>query len=301
MRCPPQDVEKLGVDLIIAGCATFVGSIALLAAARRFGIIKTHVFPRDPSVMWSANGFILFMFAIVMVLILRKASVMVREGYEEAGCATMAIEADTIDNIVVIMWALAVVGGATGVGSCVKAEGRARSEGSVWQQRSSSGDSGMEMVASNKDSATHEPVDAPPASCMLTQFIYYFVIMNVLFLAIICAVGGGIMMQIAKKTDTYDMLHDELYDKWVLHDRSTPVLVGEFGTSTHDSDWWRQMMRFLDEYDLGYAYWPWNGERWYESDQSFGGESYGIVSDDWVTIKDPVQLADLNILANKEL
>jgi hypothetical protein len=117
------------------------------------------------------------------------------------------------------------------------------------------------------------------------------------------------------------------YSKWALHDTSAPVLLGEFGTSNSDNDWWREMMRFIEEHDLTYAYWPWNGERWYanaEEDNggSFGGEGYGLVrsdllivshlspttnsrllqvANDWVTIKDEVQMSDLAELAAREL
>ena len=93
------------------------------------------------------------------------------------------------------------------------------------------------------------------------------------------------------------MLHDELKSKWGGLEGSAPVLVGEFGSGTDgmgaNNDWWHQMMRFLDEYDLDYAYWPWNGEKWNEEAYEYQNEGYGLVTVEWDGIRYPEKLADL--------
>jgi len=96
------------------------------------------------------------------------------------------------------------------------------------------------------------------------------------------------------------MLHDELYFKWGKLAGSAPVLVGEFGSGGDgmgaSDDWWHQMMRFLKEYDLDYAYWPWNGEKWNNGTYEYQNEGYGLVTTEWDEIRHPGKLADLMAL-----
>jgi hypothetical protein len=306
-----EDVETLGVRLIILGAVMISVTAVSVFLLRRYKIINIHIFPRSMLVMWSANGALLVTYCTVGLIICEKASVMVREGYTQAGCATMALEADILDEVGFAMLVLAVIGAIAATGSCKLAEQQAQKNIKMVGDR----EKGIEMTNLDAESSMdlnqeQEEEDAHSAWCLCCQFAHYFVFMNIIFLCVLCVAAGGKSIQMAKKTATYDMLHDELYDKWMIKDRDTPVLLGEFGTSTHvNNEWWTHMMRFIDEYDLPYAYWPWNGERWYEEDNgdnevqvgSFNVEGYGLVRDDWVTVKDEVQLSDLIRLADKEL
>ena len=99
------------------------------------------------------------------------------------------------------------------------------------------------------------------------------------------------------------MLHDELHDKWQLSSNTAPLIVGEFGTSPGgairrpgEDVWWYDMERFLTEYDLDFAYWSWNGQRWSETEQDFGDEGFGLLLQDGVSIRSVETLETLQRL-----
>ena len=131
-----------------------------------------------------------------------------------------------------------------------------------------------------------------------TDFFLFFSVASLFVILLVALVAASTGLYLSAKTQTYDMFHDELYSKWALWDTSAPVLVGEFGSSTDgygvgEKDFWRCMTKFLKQYDLSYAYWPWNGERWYNDTQTFENEGYGLVEVDWVTIRNPKVIEDL--------
>lgn len=68
----------------------------------------------------------------------------------------------------------------------------------------------------------------------------------------------------------------------------TPFWMGEFGTNV-DSEEWRKIIRFLQEFDLDWAYWPIDG---YEFGLK-GDESYGILLDDFSTVRHDWKLKQL--------
>ena len=158
----------------------------------------------------------------------------------------------------------------------------------------------VEMVELRKsdgsDGGTTAVVKNKPTP--VSDFSVFFFLANLLIALVVILVAASSGLNLAMKTETYDIFHDELYSKWALHDTSAPVLVGEFGSSTDgygvgEKDFWRCMTRFLQQYDLSYAYWPWNGERWYNDTLTFENEGYGLVEQDWVTIRHPKVIEDL--------
>lgn len=42
---------------------------------------------------------------------------------------------------------------------------------------------------------------------------------------------------------------------------AAPVWVGEFNADKAEHRWWRYMLRYLREQDVGWAFWAWNGEK----------------------------------------
>ena len=71
--------------------------------------------------------------------------------------------------------------------------------------------------------------------------------------------------------------------------------VGEFGAAARN-DYWVYMMRFIEEYELDWAYWALNGDRWDEGTGTWRDESYGILLQDYATVRNPQMMADLERL-----
>ena len=78
-------------------------------------------------------------------------------------------------------------------------------------------------------------------------------------------------------------------DRWrkgfsyIVEEGIAPILVGEFGgrqtgTDTTEGVWQRTFVEFLREKDLGFIYWCWNPN---------GGDTGGMVADDWLTLVAP--------------
>ena len=77
-----------------------------------------------------------------------------------------------------------------------------------------------------------------------------------------------------------------------------PIFVGEFGERHgHTGDpYWKDIMRFLQEYDLDCAYWAINGDVWNEDEQRWDDEWYGILDQQYAAVRDSAKLADLRLV-----
>ncbi len=67
---------------------------------------------------------------------------------------------------------------------------------------------------------------------------------------------------------------------YIAEENIAPVLVGEFGSKFEDPKdlaWMDAFIPYVVENDLSYAYWSWNPN---------SGDTGGIVSDDWTTVRD---------------
>jgi len=124
--------------------------------------------------------------------------------------------------------------------------------------------------------------------------------LNAVFAFCMLSAGGGVLLNLSLKTSSYYMLHDELANKWGLDgeyggELDAPIFVGEFGEGEDHATtlYWGQMLRFLEEYDLDWAYWPINGDVWNEDDQEWGDEWFGILDRNYSAVRRPAQLADL--------
>jgi len=100
------------------------------------------------------------------------------------------------------------------------------------------------------------------------------------------------------------------------HHYTAPVWMGEFG-ETIRGNYWNNLLRYFSDRDVDWAYWPLNGRAWkdsfrvIENDDIFGlltgkltarfepkppeweNETYGILREDYATIRNPWQLLDL--------
>jgi len=97
----------------------------------------------------------------------------------------------------------------------------------------------------------------------------------------------------------YDVFARELDSRWGFmingqtpEDQVAPIWLGEFGTD-EDSLWWRHLTRYLHERDVDWAYWAINGEKHVGE-----SETYGILSEDFSTVRHPWKLRALQDLMN---
>lgn len=83
----------------------------------------------------------------------------------------------------------------------------------------------------------------------------------------------------------YASFERAMREKWgfLLDGDIAPVWVGEFGAPSHaslgDSNYWRNLMRYLDKVDADFGYWAVNPRK----PAGNAVETYGLVEDDWET------------------
>lgn len=95
---------------------------------------------------------------------------------------------------------------------------------------------------------------------------------------------------------TYEAFRTELDERWgFIRDPSAddydveaaPVWLGEFGTNVDDT-WWSNVLSYLKDRPVGWAYWSINGQK-----TNTDAEVYGIYNEDMKTIRDPWKLQEL--------
>ncbi len=73
---------------------------------------------------------------------------------------------------------------------------------------------------------------------------------------------------------------------WSLDDIPVPVWVGEFGTGTPDDPSFKWLWDYIhDRYNLGFAYWAFNGRKW--MDGAWHSESFGLANDQYTHFRLP--------------
>eukprot|EP00405_Crypthecodinium_cohnii_P036446 CAMPEP_0206546504 /NCGR_PEP_ID=MMETSP0325_2-20121206/12750_1 /ASSEMBLY_ACC=CAM_ASM_000347 /TAXON_ID=2866 /ORGANISM="Crypthecodinium cohnii, Strain Seligo" /LENGTH=556 /DNA_ID=CAMNT_0054045651 /DNA_START=318 /DNA_END=1988 /DNA_ORIENTATION=+ len=100
--------------------------------------------------------------------------------------------------------------------------------------------------------------------------------------------------------ETYEALEEQLDARWGFllskgssAERVAPVWLSEFGTG-ENSLWWKHITRYIAEHDVGFAYWPWNGQKSLGED-----ELYGILEEDFITVRHDWKLKDLQSLIHR--
>lgn len=111
-----------------------------------------------------------------------------------------------------------------------------------------------------------------------------------------CWSGWGSLQPFAYRS--YDSFAATMQANWaylVLEDIA-PVWVGEVGTpnnpSQGDFNYWAHLMRYLKEVDTGWGYWAINPRK----PEGNAPETYGLVEDDWQTVRWDYRLEDLKEL-----
>merc|ERR1719203_1017448 len=109
----------------------------------------------------------------------------------------------------------------------------------------------------------------------------------------------------------YDRLMTQLDQKWgfVLqegHNYTAPVWMGEFGAGQR-GNYWINFIRYLAERDVDWAYWPLNPDKqtagwfddwgqWHTSDMTWYEDTYSILDQDYMTVRDPWRILDLHAI-----
>eukprot|EP00933_Yihiella_yeosuensis_P012706 TRINITY_DN12176_c4_g1_i1.p1 TRINITY_DN12176_c4_g1~~TRINITY_DN12176_c4_g1_i1.p1 ORF type:complete len:737 (+),score=83.88 TRINITY_DN12176_c4_g1_i1:65-2275(+) len=111
---------------------------------------------------------------------------------------------------------------------------------------------------------------------------------------------------------TYWLFQTHMNNQWgfVLeegHPYTAPVWMGEFGNSER-GHYWNNMMHYLNEYDIDFAYWAINGKKWktgYIDVRSgiwipeaahWSQEPFGMLAEDYWTLRSVWRLLDLQAL-----
>ncbi|KAF2098991.1 glycoside hydrolase [Rhizodiscina lignyota] len=116
-----------------------------------------------------------------------------------------------------------------------------------------------------------------------------------------CWSGWGALQPYARRT--YQSFAKDMRKNWayLLESDIAPVWVGEMGTadwpSKGDLNYWQHLVQFLDEVDSGWAYWALNPRKPAANDW----ESYGLVNDDWETVRWDFRLDDMVSLGLRPL
>jgi len=149
---------------------------------------------------------------------------------------------------------------------------------------------------------------AMPAEWDLGMFL-------MLQIAIIAIIVAGVMTAIyitAHIVPTYWWMEKHLDRMWGFaleegHEYTAPVWMGEFGAGVR-GQWWLNFVRYLSTRDVDWAYWAVNGKKWSEGYITatgqfvnydyprWDGESYGVLQEDYDTVRHPWKLLDMQAL-----
>ncbi len=86
--------------------------------------------------------------------------------------------------------------------------------------------------------------------------------------------------------------YDDFLKLWALENRPVPVWVGEFGDSVsrvHRNQGWDRLWHVISSaYDLDFAYWCFNGRKWFNG--KWEDEGFGLLSADYRSWRNPLFL-----------
>jgi len=144
------------------------------------------------------------------------------------------------------------------------------------------------------------PVDVstPHSTCTLRSRVVQFLLRC--RCTVVCVLLASALW-IYHDYGTYEVFKDELDSKWgfLLHQHNNaagaaPVWLGEFGTNV-DSLWWRYMLRYIEEKEIDFAYWPLNGQKRANSSEP---DVYSLLNMDESTVRDDWKVHQLQHVIN---
>lgn len=106
----------------------------------------------------------------------------------------------------------------------------------------------------------------------------------------------------------YSFFKGDLDFSWgyLVKERIAPVWLSQFGIddlnqTSEDKLWWNHTLRYINEMELGFAYWPFNGQQQFDGQRQDLGkeEKYGIVDANYVYLRSPEKMKSLAKLGSK--
>jgi hypothetical protein len=131
---------------------------------------------------------------------------------------------------------------------------------------------------------------APKRACCLPGCA----LLNLAVVAALLVVLGAPLFILARDAQLYDLQRYDHNLKWGTQHSVAPIWVGEFGTGdVADNLWWSSLLRYMRENNLSWAYWPFDGSRWENATGRWVDEGYGLLNDDWSTVRNRALLEGL--------
>jgi len=104
---------------------------------------------------------------------------------------------------------------------------------------------------------------------------------------ILCCAYALYLIGLSVVSQTYFMVNNELL-KWGLDSSPVPVWLGEFGSNWRDNRLvWRNLLHFVKNNKLDFAYWPLNGMNWDSSKSTWIDESFGLLDETYTNVRNP--------------
>ncbi|CAD7972812.1 unnamed protein product [Amoebophrya sp. A120] len=123
--------------------------------------------------------------------------------------------------------------------------------------------------------------------------------------AVFCTCTAIVFTLVADSLQSYEGLKEEYDNYWgfLQRDNIAPVWVGEFGTHDAENVWFKNAMRYFEERDLSWSYWPLDGQKKarlsHDADtRSLAQEPFGLLQDDYTRIRDVGKMKALSPLLN---
>ncbi len=119
-------------------------------------------------------------------------------------------------------------------------------------------------------------------------------LLNLALVAALLVLLGAPLFILARDAQLYDLQRYDHNLKWGTQGSSVPLWLGEFGAGSVESNlWWSSLLRYLRENNLSWSYWPLDGSRWENATGRWVDEGYGLLNDDWTSVRNPALLEGL--------
>jgi hypothetical protein len=107
------------------------------------------------------------------------------------------------------------------------------------------------------------------------------------FVGVLCCGHALYFIGLSGVSQTYFMVETEL-SKWRLDTSPVPVWLGEFGSNWRDNRLvWRNLLHYVKNHNLSFAYWPLNGLIWDNSRSAWIDESFGLLDQNYTSVRNP--------------
>lgn len=104
---------------------------------------------------------------------------------------------------------------------------------------------------------------------------------------IICVCHAVFLITVSILSQSYYMTDREL-SQWDLDKQPIPMWVSEFGTIwNEDRPTWKNILSFIKNRDLDFAYWALNGQIWDQAGRKWINEEFGLLNNNYTALRSP--------------